>query len=161
MSAALVAAIAGVGASGAGAAQSAGGQAAPSRTAHFVGANAVYSMSAPPIAGAGGTGGPGNIQVTSFQWASKVKTVVIVRKLDVSSSGFFHFSTDVKPIQTATLYVTPPAGATGSSADAATLTFNSVRVTGISWSGAGSGEIPKETVVLTYSTVNLVYTPGG
>jgi type VI protein secretion system component Hcp len=153
------------------------GVGASSLTAHALGAGDVYSMAFPGITGPGSTGGPGDIAIETWSFATsrtatvspdgrqyrpgrnKPGTIIITRKIDKASPSLYNAAITNKVFPKVTLYVTAPGVATGAvGGDSMTLVFFDAIVIGENWSGAAD-EIPKETVTLSYLKVAVTYTP--
>lgn len=158
-----------IGVSSAGANQPTGTAVSATLTPHAIDAFIIFSRSASGINGAGGTGGPGNIEVVSWSWgvqqnigsqssgagAGKVtlNPFSITRKIDRASPLFFQVMMSKKLLPKVTLFMTPSANVGSSAGDSAALVLTNAHVKSITWTGSGgSGESPKETIEFNYQS---------
>lgn len=134
-----------------------------------INSGAVYSMNATGIKGEGYSGGPGAIEVNSFQWgvsrsttASSAKApspsaFTITRSLDASSPAFWSHCVTGKALTTVTFYVTQPDDSEG---DFMVITFTDVLITNVQWSGGFDDAAPMETLSMLAKSYKIAYTVG-
>lgn len=128
------------------------------------------SMSATGITGAGSTGGPGGIEVNSFQWGLKgtyscancglgarrtaMKPLVITRQIDSASPAFLQDCAQGRVISSVVLYVTPTGAG---SQDTLALNFKDAIITDDDWN-VGASTDPTESITMTYRNYRVAYT---
>ena len=158
------------------------GFAISSATAHRAGAATVrphalnggvtLSLSVAGVVGEGGVGGPGSIDVNSFQWGVKnsahggsgagsgkaqFSDFTITKMVDRASPAFFRNCVAGQHYKSVTLSVRKAGGTVS---DYLTINFGTVLVSSVSWSAdATSGQPPTEAVSMAFKTVKVTYTP--
>jgi type VI secretion system Hcp family effector len=136
---------------------------------HALDGAVTLSLSVTGVVGEGGTGGPGSIQVDSFQWGvakpastsgastGKVKysEFSFTKKIDSASPTFFKNCVAGAHYPKVVLFVRKAGEASG---DSATFTFTTVFVTSVSWSGDdSSGIAPVESITMAFKNSALTY----
>ncbi len=130
----------------------------------------IFSANASGIQGEGSTGGPGNIEVSSFQWGlnMSVDTATnrpagrvthnpfsITRQIDSASPVFFKDCAAGTIIKQVTVFMTPSLSST--SKNTMTITLYNVFVASDTWNGANSGVASSETIKLIPSSYQIKY----
>jgi len=139
---------------------------------HAIDAYIIFSANATGITGEGGTGGPGNIEVSSFSWGEtmpvtttglatgriKYNPFSITRKVDKASPILWRTCSLGTRIKVLTMYMTPPLGA--ASTDKMIITFTNVLISSVSWIGNGGGQQPMESVSFIPASYQIQYVSG-
>ena len=139
---------------------------------HAIDAFIIFTLSATGIQGEGKSGGPGSIEVNSFQWgvankasssgagAGKVtfNPFSITRKIDSASPLFFKACATGAHLTQVVLFATPPAGQSG---DSMKITFSNVTVSSDMITGnSATGQEPTESISMIPKTYKITYAVG-